>query len=416
MVTTVPCQPRHPVLRGIRRWAVRSVLAAILPLSLAGTGIAATSAGDREQLLEGAKRLDARTSYRTYCASCHGTTGDGRGPGGERLVAIDFTAPSAVADLDREAVEAAIGQGHDEPARSAWSGKLGRSEIDGIFSYIREAFMLPSPAADASVGQQIYARTCSVCHGERGNAASWAKNSLNPPPRDFTSEKAKAMTRRQMINAVTYGNEDTAMMPFTTQYSTEEIAAVVDYIRGTFMRAAAADAAAAAGHGQSEPTQGQQHVNLGGPHAEHGHGGADGDLTAPFPEGLDGDAAKGKVLYDNNCAECHGENGAGDGPRAYFINPKPRDFTSPKARVELNRPHLFSAVSMGVKGREMAAWSKVLDDQQIADVSEYVFQEFIRRDTGTAAGGEQTREPDGEHGHDHDGHDHGMDAAPVKKN
>jgi len=39
---------------------------------------------------------------------------------------------------------------------------------------------------------------------------------------------------------------------------------------------------------------------------------------------------------------------------------------------------LFAAVANGRNGSEMPAWNKVLDDQQIADVAEYVFQAFIQ--------------------------------------
>lgn len=392
--------------------------AAVLTITVGLPAIAATDSTGRGQLLDGARKLDARASYKAYCASCHGPTGDGRDDEGNILVKVDFTAPAAAADLDHQAILDAIGQGHDANTRAAWIGKLDGADAEQIVRYIREAFMLPTPAADASIGQQIYARTCSVCHGERGNSASWAQNSLNPPPRDFTSEKARTLTRRQMINAVTYGKEDTAMMPFTTQYSAEEIAAVVDYIRGTFMKGAPASAETTApAHGHTGMALSEQQANLAptDSHAAHGHTGADGDMTASFPSGLVGDTAKGKDFYDNNCAECHGLKGDGDGPRAYFINPKPRDFTSPKARVEFNRPHLFSAISMGVPGREMAAWSKVLDDQQIANVAEYVFEAFIRADAGLADGAQDGAHTGTTHGHENDGHDHATEEA-VKKN
>ena len=401
----------------VHRTARRSVGPSLLLSALsAAVAIAAASVpayaatestGRDQQLLDGARKLDARASYKTYCVSCHGPTGDGRDDKGNTLVTVDLTAPAAAADLDHQAILAAIEQGHDATTRAAWADRLDETDAEHIVRYIREAFMLPTPAADASNGQQIYARTCSVCHGERGNAASWAQNSLNPPPRDFTSDKARTLTRRQMINAVTYGKEDTAMMPFTTQYSSKEIAAVVDYIRGTFMKGAPASAETKVPtHGHTGTAQSEQHANLApaDSHAAHGHAGADGDMTASFPKDLVGDAAKGKVFYDNNCAECHGLKGDGDGPRAYFINPKPRNFTSSKARAELNRPHLFSAISMGVQGREMAAWSKVLDDQQIADVAEYVFEAFIRAEAGVADG------------HADDGLDHATEGAAVKKN
>src|SRR5262249_4662218 len=39
------------------------------------------------------------------------------------------------------------------------------------------------------------------------------------------------------------------------------------------------------------------------------------------------DANAGKALYLQECSACHGERGAGDGPAASFLDPRPRDFT-----------------------------------------------------------------------------------------
>ncbi len=38
-----------------------------------------------------------------------------------------------------------------------------------------------------------------------------------------------------------------------------------------------------------------------------------------------GDPAKGKAVYDLNCAPCHGTSGKGDGPAAAALSPKPKD-------------------------------------------------------------------------------------------
>ena len=35
----------------------------------------------------------------------------------------------------------------------------------------------------------------------------------------------------------------------------------------------------------------------------------------------------GKAVYDQWCAGCHGEDGAGEGPAANTMLPRPRDFT-----------------------------------------------------------------------------------------
>ena len=101
------------------------------------------------------------------------------------------------------------------------------------------------------------------------------------------------------------------------------------------------------------------------------------DMSLPMPLGLKGDVIKGRDFYMQNCFTCHGVTGAGDGPRAYFINPMPRDFLLETSQKSLNRPSLFDAISKGRVRSEMPAWSKVLNNQEIANVAEYVFQVFI---------------------------------------
>ena len=40
---------------------------------------------------------------------------------------------------------------------------------------------------DAQRGQAVYARTCFLCHGEKGNGRGKLAAGLNPKPRDFTA-------------------------------------------------------------------------------------------------------------------------------------------------------------------------------------------------------------------------------------
>jgi len=40
---------------------------------------------------------------------------------------------------------------------------------------------------DAQKGQAVYARTCVLCHGEKGNGSGKLAAGLNPKPRDFTA-------------------------------------------------------------------------------------------------------------------------------------------------------------------------------------------------------------------------------------
>lgn len=348
------------------------LIGSILGLScVAFASSGARAADQKDRLATGAQMLAARQGYVGYCSGCHGVYGTGGAAGS------DFTAPDAISRLTRAGMIEDARSKHAPDLVAAWDEELGASGLPRVIDYIREALMIPAPVADASAGRAIYARTCSVCHGERGNAASWARNSLNPPPFDFTSDKAKELSRQHMLHTVTYGKEGTAMMPFTTQFDREQIAAVVDYIRAMFMGSAPATSLSSSDHGAAATNQ---TVAVGG----YDHGGHVMDVNAPFPIGLVGDAAPGRIFYEENCRTCHGLKGDGNGPRAYFMRRKPRNFTSPRARAELDRPRLFEGIANGVRGTEMPAWSKVLTMQEVANVAEYVFQAFIDANTPEA--------------------------------
>jgi mono/diheme cytochrome c family protein len=161
---------------------------------------------------------------------------------------------------------------------------------------------------------------------------------------------------------------------------------VVDYIRSALMRVDAGQGISgthARGVPQPEPRGARPAPAVPAPSPAPAP--VKADLSLPMPNGLRGDAAAGRRFYEANCATCHGVQGDGQGPRAYFINPKPRVFTSEAARAALSRPALFAATSAGRRGTEMPAWEKVLSPQEIADVAEYVFVAFIQPGAGHAA-------------------------------
>lgn len=123
---------------------------------------------------------------------------------------------------------------------------------------------------------------------------------------------------------------------------------------------------------QSKPTV----AEVGKAHAQSAT--AIADMTLPMPLGLKGDPDRGRNFFMGNCFTCHGVKGDGNGPRAYFITPPPRDFLLETSRQRLNRPVLFEAISNGRLGTNMPAWGKVLTNQEIANVAEFVFENFIR--------------------------------------
>jgi len=314
-----------------------------------------------ERLRLGNELLANRAVYRSRCADCHGE----RGRGTDRAQ-IDFAGPDALIELTPTRFREALVERHDGRLAVALSAEESRR----VVNYVRSYLMLPAPDADTALGRTIYAESCSVCHGDRGNAASWAKNSLDPPPADFTTHALSELTRAEMIDAVTFGEDGTAMMPFAVQLDRQEIAAAVDFIRAAFMSEEATGHHAGPGHDHGR----RDHSEDAG-HADASHGAVVADGI--FPGGLVGDPIWGRAFYDANCAECHGKEGNGEGPRAYFMVVKPANFLSRDARAELTREELFEYISDGVVGTTMPAWEKVLRPQQIANVGEYVYRAFL---------------------------------------
>lgn len=93
---------------------------------------------------------------------------------------------------------------------------------------------------------------------------------------------------------------------------------------------------------------------------------------APVP-GLDqADAERGRAVYAQQCATCHGPEGKGDGPMGKMLKPPAADFTdafharfySDAARVHIIRN--------GIPKTGMTGFQSVLTPEQVLDVYAYV--------------------------------------------
>ena len=82
--------------------------------------------------------------------------------------------------------------------------------------------------------------------------------------------------------------------------------------------------------------------------------------------------ARGKDIYAIRCSPCHGDNGAGDGPAAAAINPKPRNFRDPAFWRGRTRTSLRLTVEQGRPGTMMSPFKGVLSDAEIDAVVRHV--------------------------------------------
>ena len=189
-------------------------------------------------------------------------------------------------------------------------------------------------------GAYIYQNYCAVCHGDKGDGQTRAKNGLNPPPRNYTTpEAAIELTRERMIHSVTNGRPGTAMIAWGSELSRAEIEGVVDYIRATFMRLDKNKTAA-----RKQP---------------------DSKLMA----------SRGGVLYMQACAMCHGVSGK----RATSGNmrPPPRDFTLPDAAAELTRKRMIASVTNGRPGTAMIGYANQFSKSDIEAIVDFIRKAFM---------------------------------------
>ncbi len=107
--------------------------------------------------------------------------------------------------------------------------------------------------------------------------------------------------------------------------------------------------------------------------------GPDGDLPAAYRrrtvpyERLDTAAARerGRALFLQNCALCHGVRADGRGVRREGLSSSPRDFTDVTWQKRNSARRIFFTIREGVRGTSMSAWGS-LSDADVWDLVAYI--------------------------------------------
>lgn len=179
----------------------------------------------------------------------------------------------------------------------------------------------PPPSAEALAGAPLYQRYCALCHGEHGEGYL-ADNAPALGNADFLRVASDDFLRR----AITEGHPGTPMAAF--------------------------------GDGQ------------GGPLNAEDVGRIVAHLRSLGPEPIDvsrthvvGDAARGRSVYEANCARCHGLNGEG-------VNAP--TLAHPVFQSSASAGFLRETISRGRSGTPMPAFQATLSSQEIDDVVTFV--------------------------------------------
>ncbi len=178
------------------------------------------------------------------------------------------------------------------------------------------------------IGSHLYRAYCLVCHGKEGTGAGPLAKKLNLRPADLSSGK----------------------------YQKEKVETLAETIR-RYRKAA----------DSNMPNWG-----LVLPHDDVKHIAAYITTLTLKDIKFRGNTRRGRIIYKNACAACHGKNGRGDGILAQLIQIDMVDFSQPDGMRKLrNDRNLLKAIREG-KGDFMPSWVGTLNDDEIIDVAAYV--------------------------------------------
>ena len=96
----------------------------------------------------------------------------------------------------------------------------------------------------------------------------------------------------------------------------------------------------------------------------------------PPPAAISGNAqlVRGREIYLDRCAGCHGAGGRGDGPTAPSLRGPPPGNLTDESWKHGDRPEeVEQVVAAGVRDTAMPAWAAILDPRGVRDVLAYVY-------------------------------------------
>ena len=170
--------------------------------------------------------------YGDHCASCHGATGAGDGPGAATL----RPRPANLVEHEYSGRRGAevLWHGVSGTAMPAWRDyKL--DDLAALTAHLRTLSAVREepalPAHLTEIGARVYAANCAQCHGENGDGRGSAADALPMAPTNFHTERPSL---DHSLRALRNGVDGTPMAPWSGRLNTDEMLAVAHYVRGFY--------------------------------------------------------------------------------------------------------------------------------------------------------------------------------------
>ncbi len=257
-------------------------------------------------VVEPSSSPDGEPLFAQHCADCHGVR-----------------VPTAV---DIETAVEIIADGMSHRSMPLWGDVLTEEQLTALTTYTLDA----SRGTPTLIGQALFGRLCSTCHGDFGEGG--------PHPSDPTNIIAPISTAIYLetrddatIRAIISKGPSEGMAPFLESeggpLTSDEIDALVAFIRAW-----------------------------------------EDDPPVEFPPEIEqGPVAGGsRQVFSTFCAQCHGEDGAGG---ADLVGPS---LTSDTFQNAYSDEELFASIDRGHSATSMIAWGDVLTAGQVEGLVEHI--------------------------------------------
>jgi mono/diheme cytochrome c family protein len=237
--------------------------------------------------------------FQANCAGCHG----------ERI-------PSA-ADVDSARQIIAEGGGHE--TMPVWGEVLTTEQLDALVTFTIAA----AEGTSVEVGQELYSQNCALCHGEFGEGGpnpSRAGDIIFPIS---TADYLKTRDDFTLRSIIAQGQPNFGMSPFGSSFGgpldDEQVDAIVAFMRSWE---------------ENPPVELPPEVEIS----------------------VDTVSLDTQSIYDQLCAQCHGEDGEGG------VGPSFQDIQFQDDRTDTQ---LFDSINLGHEATAMIGWGDVLSSDQI---------------------------------------------------
>jgi len=212
---------------------------------------------------------------------------------------------------------------------------------------------------DAEKGAQIYNKRCMWCHGEEGDGTGVEGNRLNPPPRAFSEGWYKIKSSafdddivkdEDIFRMIKEGMPGTAMPGWSDILSDQDMWDLVVYLK------------ALAGLEEEKATKDVDY----------------GSEIKSSPESI----AKGKELFIDRCAECHGDTGKGVSIKKLKddlgYRTWPRNLTKLWTYRGSNSPKdIFTRITVGIPGTQMPSFADPGSNKKLSIEERWHVSNFV---------------------------------------